>query len=260
MVRAQQAHDDSLQSLYMLAILDLPPGVEPTLIERLLYLYGRSEQPPGLGIVTTKPVDKREPITAFRIELGRPSPSVPELVYHATEPIAHLDGYRVELFGTAFRETIPGLPVPPERIWEITLRRADGEVFPFDFLAWRQRAYLGETGRYAELRWHPGLEDDHIRFGGLDASNDQRTMRRLNAAIALLRRTARSWDSQPGRKARIIAGLDPETSRARFREILRLKRASYSHSQIAVRFNSSKSTVSDWLRMAKEAEDEGELN
>jgi hypothetical protein len=77
-------------------------------------------------------------------------------------------------------------------MWEITVTKPDGDPHTLQFLAWRQRAYLGTSGLYAELRWHPGLDADHVRFGGL-GQHKPKDLERLDRAVNLLRRLRRAW-------------------------------------------------------------------
>ena len=202
MSRAQGPDGDPRQSLYLLALLDQPPidpapAKFPALISYLLQAVGLPDRslPLGLGLETAAPVKADAPVTEFQL-YGQPS-ALPSKAKLATAPIAHLNGCRVELFGTTFGTTIPGLEVPVDRVWEIPLERDDGQVFTLNLLAWRQRAYLGSSDMYAELRWHPGLKSDHVRFGGLEQDHSALDLRKLDEAISLLRRIPHKW---PGTK------------------------------------------------------------
>lgn len=175
-----------LQEVLALALLDVPPGIDPTLYRNLTWLLEIPDSPPLFGFGTPQPIDRTATTTVLRVE-GHPKLS--GTISHETAPFAHLHGYRLEVVGLLIA---PG--VEAERVWDIELPK----VGPIRLQAWLQRAYIGESDLYVELRWHPGV-DEAIRSGGSSWPGTSKQRIATGRAIPLLRRIPHDWRIGKGR-------------------------------------------------------------
>lgn len=177
--------------------------MDATLLRALRRVLG----PPGYGhhpwrILTVGPVDARAPTMELEIAgplYGEDPARFDAFAYarvtHPTAPLAHLHGYRVELFGAG---ALPG--TNNSRVYQIDLGPPINRTIHVE--AWRQRAYIGEE-LYAELRWQPGVGTTvpgraspvayELARIGWPVDAPPKSLRQAQRAITLLRRIPRNW-------------------------------------------------------------------
>lgn len=205
-----------VQGLCTAGLLDIPPGVDPVLARVTATQTGLTKIPWWITLWTDTPIEAATPTTTLHIrgELCTWPEHLPRAIPVPTAPLSHLHGYKVEFFGAFFPS---GKELDTGRVWDITLpgeydpsqrlrAESPGRQVPETcFRTWRQRAYLDNTALYAELRWPLELEGEtqgrepYVRFGGLEHKHSVSELRKLDAAIGLLRRIPRAGWAELGR-------------------------------------------------------------